>query len=213
MVTPMRPAGVKTHNGYVWTDQRYFLQGRGRRPGQGVCWRAGQRLLCRLPPLRRSQATLLGSPATTCVSSTLMIDHWPTDAVHQLYRQATIYPPFRTTTPHRPTDPGKATAGPLPSIPGRPVGRPGQTVPTHGEAHQGTLRLRGPTGSAAGQQCRRAQPAPFGGQPQGCGAPSPAVGDYYLLPAPVPFDSDGCRNCLRCRGPTTNGKLLRLLHR
>ena len=66
------------HNGYVCeplTNHFQHLrpavlpaawsgQGRGRRsPGQGVCWRAGQRLLCRLPPLRRSQATLLGSPA------------------------------------------------------------------------------------------------------------------------------------------------------
>ena len=36
--------------------------GGGRSPGRGVCWRAGQRLLRRLPSLRRPQATLLGPP-------------------------------------------------------------------------------------------------------------------------------------------------------
>ena len=39
-------------------------------------------------------------------------------------------------------------------------------MPAHRAPHQGTLRLRGRTGRAVGQQPRRAQPAPCGYQPQ-----------------------------------------------
>ena len=39
-------------------------------------------------------------------------------------------------------------------------------MPAHRAPHQGTLRLRGRTGRAVGQQPRRAQPAPSGYQPQ-----------------------------------------------
>ena len=46
-------------------------------------------------------------------------------------------------------------------------GCPGQAVPAHRAPHQGTLRLRGRTRSASGQQPGRAQPAPSGYQPQG----------------------------------------------
>ena len=55
------------------------------------------------------------------------------------------------------------------------VGRPGQAVPAHRTFHQEsapywmrvTLRLRGRTRRASGQQPGRAQPAPSGHQPQG----------------------------------------------
>ena len=67
---------------------------------------------------------------------------------------------------HRPTGPGTTTAGPRPTLPARPVGNPGQAVPTHRAPHQGTLCLCGRTGRASGQQRRRAQPAPPGHQSQ-----------------------------------------------
>ena len=62
--------------------------------------------------------------------------------------------------------PGTTTAGPLPTLPARPVGNPGQAVPTHRTPHQRTLCLCGRTGRASGQQRRRAQPAPPGHQSQ-----------------------------------------------
>ena len=79
---------------------------------------------------------------------------------------------------HRPTGPGTTTAGLLPTLPARPVGNSGQAVPTHRAPHQepapywirGTLRLRGRTGRAVGQQRRRTPPnapATSGHQSQG----------------------------------------------
>ena len=62
--------------------------------------------------------------------------------------------------------PGTTTAGPLPTLPARPVGNSGQAVPTHRAPPQRTLRLRGRTRSAFRQQRRRTQPATSGRQPQ-----------------------------------------------
>ena len=77
-----------------------------------------------------------------------------------------LHPPVRTATPPRPTGSGATAAGPVSSLPERPSGSPSQAVPTYRSPHQGTLRLRGPARSAAGQQPRRTQPAPAGDQPE-----------------------------------------------
>ena len=74
--------------------------------------------------------------------------------VNLLYRQAKAFthPSARHAAP--PNWPWNVAAGPVPSLPGRPDGNPGQAVPAHGEPHQGAVRLRGRTGCAGGQQRR-----------------------------------------------------------
>ena len=105
------------HNGCVWIfstpDQRYFLRrNRGKAVVDEVLGNEFAGVLvsdfyaayhhCRLPPLRRPQATLLGPPAARHPrpASTLpMRARYPNDgplaqwadAVHQLYRQATTF--------------------------------------------------------------------------------------------------------------------------
>ena len=95
------------HNGYVWTfstpTERYFLR-RGRSKavvaealGEEFAGGAGQRLLRRLPSLRRPQATLLGP--SCCGISTILRALYPddvplgrwADAVHDVYEKAKAF--------------------------------------------------------------------------------------------------------------------------
>ena len=109
-----------------------------------------------LPQRRRTGPMGRGSPPALCLSQSLQ----PSRAMAKACC---------------PTGPGTTAAGPLPTLPARPVGNPGQAVPTHRAPHQepapywirGTLRLRGRTRSAFRQQRRRTQPATSGRQPQG----------------------------------------------
>ena len=175
------------HNGYVWTfstpNQRYF---RRRNRGKAVVDEvlgddfagvlvsdfyaayhhyAGPQQRCWAHLLRDIHDLRSLYPADGSLSQ------WA-DAVQQLYRQATAFT--------HPAEQQRRTAKMAPErrLPASAVPfwmtrrRSGQAVPTHGEPHQRTLRqrtlrLRGRTGGAAGQQCRRAQPPPSGGQPQG----------------------------------------------
>ena len=90
------------NNGYVWTfstptqrtscvvvgARRWWMKSWAR-----VCWRAGQRLLRRLPPLRRSQAALLGHllrdihDLRALYPDDAPLARWA-DAVHGIYDRA-----------------------------------------------------------------------------------------------------------------------------
>ena len=105
---------------------------------------------------------------------------WWADAVHGVYEKGqSLEPPRTAATTRRSFGPGTLPVGPVPPLPGRSSVSPGQAVPTRGETHQepapywirATLRLRGPTGGAAGPRCDRTQPAAAGDQP---GHPIPA---------------------------------------
>ena len=175
------------HNGYVWTfstpTQRYFLRrGRGKTVVDEVLGEEFAGVLvsdCYAAyhhydgPKQRCWAHLLRDvhDLRALYPDDHQLGQWA-DAVHQLYRQGTAF-----------THPSEqqrraaqlalerrllALCGPYRDD---PSGRPNQAVPTHGEPHQGALqgalRLRGSSGSATGQQRRRAQPAPSGDQPKG----------------------------------------------
>ena len=171
------------NNGYVWTfstpTERYFLRrGRGKTVVDEVL---GEEFAGVLVSDCYAAYHHYGGPKQRCWAHLLRDVHdlralypddhqlgpWA-DAVHQLYRQGTAF-----------THPAEqqrraaqlalerrllALCGPYRDD---PSGRPNQAVPTHGEPHQGALRLRGSSGSATGQQRRRAQPAPSGDQPKG----------------------------------------------
>ena len=169
-------------NGYVWTfstpTQRYFLR-RGR--GKGVVDEVlGDGFAGVLVSDFYAAYHHYDSPKQRCWAHLLRGHSRPEGPLPQRYPAGPvgwrgppalpagcgIHPSVRQTAAQRPTGPGKTPAGALPSLPGRLSGRPGQVMPAHGEAHQGTVRLRVPPGGAAGQQRCRAQPAPAGDQPQ-----------------------------------------------
>ena len=81
-------------------------------------------------------------------------------------QQANQVPAVRLMVTSR-MDPQNRNCSTIATMPARPVGCPGQAVPTHRAPPQRTLRLRGRTRSAFRQQRRRAQPATSGYQPQG----------------------------------------------
>ncbi len=171
------------HNGYVWTfstpNLRYFLRrNRGKAVVDEVLGDDFAGVLVSdfyaayhhyAGPKQRCWAHLLRDihDLRSLYPDDGSLSQWA-DAVHQLYRQATAFT--------HPTEQQRRTA--KMALERRllalcrpylddPSAAPSQAVPTHGETHQRTLRLRGRTGGAAGQQRRRAQPAPSGGQPQG----------------------------------------------
>ena len=142
--TGWRENGV---NGYVWTfstpTERYFLR-RGRNK-EVVDEALGEEFAGALVsdfyaayhhydgPKQRCWAHLLREihDLRALYSRDKQLAQWA-DAVHRIYRQATAFSHhFGKTTAHRPTGLGKTPAGPLPSLPGRPVGSPRQAVPAH----------------------------------------------------------------------------------
>ena len=135
-------------NGYVWTfstpTERYFLR-RGR--GKAVVDEAlGESFSGVLVsdfyaayhhydgPKQRAGPTCCGHDQRTL---------YPGCATGQVGRRPRDRPgpsliPGQAAA-HRPTGPGTTTAGPRPALPARPVGNPGQAVPTHRAPHQRTL--------------------------------------------------------------------------
>ena len=142
--TGWRENGV---NGYVWTfstpTERYFLR-RGRNK-EVVDEALGEDFAGALVsdfyaayhhydgPKQRCWAHLLREihDLRALYSRDKQLAQWA-DAVHRnLPPGYGLQSHFAETTARRPTGLGKTPAGPLPSLPGRPVGGPRQAVPAH----------------------------------------------------------------------------------
>ena len=174
--------------------ERYFLRtllpaagsgqgGGGRSAGRVILRSTGQRLLRRLPPLRWPQATVLGPPVAGYPrpGGTLPQGHRagpvgrgsPSALCRgQVYVEARsmsrpgLSPILRHNDGAPLNWPGSGSCWSSASPSWLTRSSAGPAVPAHRAPHQGTLRLRGRTGRAVGQQPRRAQPAPCGYQPQ-----------------------------------------------
>ena len=107
--------------------------------------------------------------STTSAPATPKTPHWP-DGPRQSTSSMSQPKPATITSPGKgvlPNWPGSGSCWPSAALSCLTRRRSRQAVPAHRAPHQGTLRLRGRTRSASGQQPRRAQPAPSGHQPQG----------------------------------------------
>ena len=177
--TGWRENGV---NGYVWTfstpTERYFLR-RGRNKevvdealGEDF---AGRWSATSTPPTITTTAPSSAAGRTccgrsmTCAHSTLEISNWPNgaDAVHRIYRQATAF--SHTSRKQRRAAQLAlekrllALCRPCLDDPLAVQGKLCRRIDKHLKE---LFVLRGRTGSAPGQQRRRAQPTPPGDQPQ-----------------------------------------------
>ena len=142
------------------------------------CWSATAR-----PPTTITMALSNGARRTccgtssTCEPSTPKTPHWPAgrrQSTSSMSRpKLSAIPSHDDGVPRN--SPCNGNCWPAVAPFWLTVGRPGQTVPAHRTFHQEsapywmrvTLRLRGRTRRASGQQPGRAQPAPSGHQPQG----------------------------------------------
>ena len=134
-------------NGYVWTfstpTERYFLRrGRGKTVVDEALSDAFSGVLVSDfyaayhhydGPKQRCWAHLLRDihDLRTLYPDDAPLARWGRRRPRDLRPGQSLHSSPGQAAAHRPTGPGTTTAGPRPTLPARPVGNPGQAVPTH----------------------------------------------------------------------------------